>query len=69
MSAISSPCIKTCLLDPASRHCQGCGRSLAEIGRWNSMSEVERLAIMATLPQRLVARLSPGVQAPLPPRP
>ncbi|PTM38668.1 DUF1289 domain-containing protein [Bosea sp. 124] len=56
MSAISSPCIKACLLDPASKLCEGCGRSLAEIARWGSMSEAERLAIMAGLAERLARR-------------
>ncbi len=49
MTAISSPCVKLCQLDPATRLCQGCGRSLNEIGRWSSLSETERRAIMARL--------------------
>ena len=49
MTAISSPCIKLCQLDPVTRICLGCGRSLDEIGRWSSLSEAERLAIMARL--------------------
>lgn len=55
-SAISSPCIKACMLDPASKLCRGCGRSMTEIARWGSMSEAERLAIMARLLERLAAR-------------
>ena len=53
-STISSPCIKACMLDPVSKLCQGCGRSMTEIARWGSMNEAERLAIMATLRERLV---------------
>ncbi len=49
MTAISSPCIKLCQLDPATRLCLGCGRSLDEIGRWSHLSEAERRAIMARL--------------------
>jgi predicted Fe-S protein YdhL (DUF1289 family) len=49
VTAISSPCIKLCQLDPVTRICLGCGRSLDEIGRWSSLSEAERLAIMARL--------------------
>jgi predicted Fe-S protein YdhL (DUF1289 family) len=56
MSAISSPCIKACLLDPVSKLCEGCGRSVAEIARWGSMGEAERLAIMARLRERLAGR-------------
>jgi predicted Fe-S protein YdhL (DUF1289 family) len=50
---ISTPCIKICEIDPASRLCRGCGRSLNEIALWGSMTEAERLGIMITLEQRL----------------
>lgn len=53
MSAISSPCIKVCVIDPASKLCQGCGRTLQEIAQWSRLPEAERLAIMATLAERL----------------
>ena len=56
MTAVSSPCVKLCRLDPATRLCQGCGRSLDEIGRWSSLSENERRAIMTELPARLGVR-------------
>ncbi|KPH80624.1 DUF1289 domain-containing protein [Bosea vaviloviae] len=55
-NAISSPCIKACMLDPVSKLCEGCGRSMAEIARWGSLSEAERLAIMARLQERQAAR-------------
>lgn len=60
MTAISSPCVKLCQLDPATRLCLGCGRSLNEIGRWSNLSEAERRAIMTELPARLGARKSVG---------
>jgi predicted Fe-S protein YdhL (DUF1289 family) len=50
---IQSPCVKVCVIDPASRLCSGCGRTLDEIARWGSMSEAERTRIMATLAARL----------------
>ncbi|CAN7500044.1 DUF1289 domain-containing protein [Bosea sp. LjRoot237] len=53
MSAISSPCIKICVIDPVSKLCQGCGRTLQEIAQWSRLSEAERLTIMATLEGRL----------------
>lgn len=53
MSAASTPCIKVCVIDPASKLCEGCGRTLAEIAQWGRLSEAERLAIMAALPERL----------------
>jgi len=47
-----SPCIKLCAIDPATRLCSGCGRTLTEIGRWSTMSDAERAQIMRELPQR-----------------
>jgi predicted Fe-S protein YdhL (DUF1289 family) len=60
VTAISSPCVKLCQLDPATRLCLGCGRSLNEIGRWSNLSEAERRAIMTELPARLGVRKSVG---------
>ncbi|MGA0613519.1 DUF1289 domain-containing protein [Paracoccus sp. KR1-242] len=48
----SSPCIDICQIDPATRLCIGCLRSIDEITRWGGMTETERLAIMASLPLR-----------------
>jgi uncharacterized protein len=56
MAEIESPCIKVCVLDPASNHCVGCGRSLAEIERWSALSPEERRRIMAELPSRRARR-------------
>jgi hypothetical protein len=50
---ISTPCINVCVLDPLSALCIGCGRTGAEITDWVTMSETERLAVMAGLEQRL----------------
>jgi uncharacterized protein len=49
---IASPCIRVCTMDPATDLCVGCGRTLAEIARWGTMSETERDAVMAALPAR-----------------
>lgn len=56
MTGASTPCIKVCVIDPASGLCEGCGRTLDEIAQWSSLSEAERLAIMAVLPERLQER-------------
>ena len=53
MTRISSPCIRVCLLDPETGLCEGCGRTREEIGRWFRMTEEERLAIMASLEERM----------------
>ncbi len=56
MSTVSTPCIKVCVIDPASGLCKGCGRTLDEIAQWSGLSEAEQLAIMAVLPERLRER-------------
>jgi len=48
-----SPCIAVCFIDPKAKLCLGCGRSLPEIARWHKMDNGERLAVMATLHQRM----------------
>jgi uncharacterized protein len=60
MNDISSPCIKICVIDPVNKLCEGCGRSLTEIGQWTGLTEAERKAIMARLPERL-SRLQPAL--------
>jgi predicted Fe-S protein YdhL (DUF1289 family) len=59
---IASPCTKVCTIDPRSKLCVGCGRSLAEIAQWGSISDAERSRIMAELPQRFASGLvhAPG---------
>ena len=53
MPTVSTPCINVCVLDPLSALCIGCGRTGEEITAWATMSETERLAVMADLAQRL----------------
>jgi hypothetical protein len=53
VSIASTPCINVCVIDPLSALCIGCGRTAAEITAWSTMSEPERIAIMAGLGQRL----------------
>ena len=45
----ASPCISVCRLDPATQICIGCGRTIAEIASWPSLSDAERKAIMLRL--------------------
>jgi predicted Fe-S protein YdhL (DUF1289 family) len=59
MSPISTPCTKVCTIDPRSKLCLGCGRTLNEIGRWSSLSEDERRRIMSLLPARMNAAPQP----------
>jgi len=54
-SPIESPCNKVCVIDAACGLCIGCGRTLAEIGGWISMTADERRRIMDDLPARRAA--------------
>lgn len=54
-AAIESPCVKLCQIHPVRRICEGCGRTLAEIGGWLSMTADERRSVMDALPGRLAA--------------
>ena len=49
---IVSPCVNICRVDPTTRRCQGCARTIDEIARWTSMTDAERDAVMAALPGR-----------------
>ena len=51
--ALSTPCIRVCVLDPDLGLCLGCGRTLDEIAQWGRLTESERLAIIAGLDARL----------------
>jgi predicted Fe-S protein YdhL (DUF1289 family) len=50
---LETPCVNICLLDEASGTCVGCGRTLAEIAQWATMSDAERRAVMAALAARM----------------
>jgi uncharacterized protein len=54
---IASPCTKICTIDPRSRLCVGCGRTLTEIAQWGSINDAERTRIMGELPQRFASGL------------
>ncbi|MFB6459732.1 DUF1289 domain-containing protein [Bradyrhizobium tunisiense] len=48
-----TPCVAVCMIDPRTKLCFGCGRTLPEIARWHAMESADRLALMARLPARM----------------
>ena len=50
-----TPCIAVCMMDPKTKLCFGCGRTLPEIARWHRMESAERLAVMEGLAARMAA--------------
>ena len=59
-----TPCIAVCMMDPKTKLCFGCGRTLPEIARWHRMETAERLAVM----EGLAARMEEAGLVPIPPR-
>lgn len=65
---METPCIKVCVIDPGTRFCVGCARTLDEIAGWGSMLEAERSRIMSELPARqlvIAAAARPAVGDPV----
>ena len=52
-----TPCIAVCMMDPKTKLCFGCGRTLPEIARWHRMETSERFAVMEGL--RVMSALAP----------
>lgn len=50
--AITTPCVKVCIVDPESNLCLGCFRTLMEIGGWARFTDDQRAELMAELPTR-----------------
>jgi uncharacterized protein len=59
-----TPCIAVCMMDPKTKLCFGCGRTLPEIARWHRMETAERLAVM----EGLAARMADAGLSRMPPR-
>lgn len=51
----ASPCLGICLMDPATRICRGCFRTIAEISGWYAATPAEKRAILARLALRRAA--------------
>ena len=48
----ASPCLGICLMDPATRMCRGCLRTIDEIRAWYEATAAEKRAILARLDGR-----------------
>ncbi|MBI1180702.1 MAG: DUF1289 domain-containing protein [Alphaproteobacteria bacterium] len=47
---VESPCVGVCRL--GARYCEGCFRTIREIGGWSSLTADEKRAVLALLPAR-----------------
>lgn len=59
-----TPCIAVCMIDPRTNLCFGCGRTLPEIARWGKMTNEDRRALIAELPERMRAAGLPDMARP-----
>ncbi|WP_298190959.1 DUF1289 domain-containing protein [Novosphingobium sp.] len=48
-----SPCTGTCTLDPFTKLCRGCARTIDEIMVWPTASAAQKRAILSALGERL----------------
>lgn len=44
-----TPCVKICFIDPNTRTCTGCNRTISEINEWSKYTHEARLQIMERL--------------------
>jgi uncharacterized protein len=61
-NALASPCVSTCVVDPKTGYCIGCGRTSAEIAAWATLDAAARAAALTALPARLAAMTSRRVR-------
>jgi len=49
---VPSPCVKICVLDPASGMCRGCYRTIEEVAQWVEYTTEEKLGVLERVAQR-----------------
>ena len=47
-----NPCINICRMDPDGQLCQGCWRTLDEIGLWDQMTDQHKAEVTAAAARR-----------------
>jgi hypothetical protein len=51
---VPSPCINVCRMDEATGWCEGCLRTLDEIGAWSALDDLAKQAVWVQLRQRRI---------------
>ena len=52
VTAVPSPCISVCRIDPVTGWCEGCLRTIDEIAHWGLFDDGEKRAVWADLKRR-----------------
>jgi predicted Fe-S protein YdhL (DUF1289 family) len=55
-NSVPSPCVSLCLMHPSGGWCEGCLRTLPEIGSWSRATDEEKRQVWAQIPARLQKR-------------
>jgi uncharacterized protein len=63
-SAVPSPCVDVCRMNAASGLCEGCARTIDEIGAWSVMSDDDKRAVLRLLPERHAATSATPAERP-----
>jgi uncharacterized protein len=50
--AVASPCNKVCRIDPRTGWCEGCMRTLTEIGAWSQLDDDDKRLVLTQLDVR-----------------
>ena len=50
--AVPSPCNKVCRIDASTGWCEGCLRTLHEIGAWSQLDDADKREVVIQLGQR-----------------
>jgi uncharacterized protein len=56
---VRSPCVSVCRMDATRGLCEGCLRTIGEIGGWSELDTSERLAVWARIVQRAQPAAAP----------
>jgi uncharacterized protein len=56
--SVPSPCVSVCVMNPQTGWCEGCMRSLQEIGDWSRASDEAKRQVWQQIPVRLLQRQS-----------
>ena len=50
---VPSPCVSICTMNPESPWCEGCLRSLSEIGDWSRADDAQKRQVWRLIAERL----------------
>jgi len=59
-SDVPSPCISICRMNPESRFCEGCLRTIDEIAAWSRMGDVDKRGVWRAIELRAQAGFLAG---------